>query len=104
MFNISRKVYVTNNIKTIVNNHGILELNEKHIEEKLDYKNFREIARKYNSDQTNYNYELVEEPKKHFNRIFVNEKLAIKVIMDCRTAETAKKFRARLVVEQYHVV
>ena len=63
----------------------------------------REITTKYNSNHRKHRYELVEEPKKQVNRIFVDEKLAIKVIMDCRTT-MAHKFRARLGVKQYDII
>ena len=39
MTDISRKTYERNGIETIVDNDGILWLNEKHIEERLDRKN-----------------------------------------------------------------
>ena len=76
--------------------------NEKHTEERLDHKNLRETTTKYNSNHRRHRYELVEEPKKQFNRIFIDEKLAIKVIIDCRTA-SAHKFRTRLEFKQYDV-
>ena len=50
MVDISRKTYKRNGIKTIVNNNGMLLLNEKHIEEGLDHKNLREITMKHHSD------------------------------------------------------
>ena len=78
-------------------------LNEKHIEGGLDHKILREITTKYNSNHRKHRYELVEEPKKQVKRIFIEEKLAIKVIMDCRTA-MAYKFRARLGVKQYDII
>ena len=39
MTDISRKTYERNGKETIVDNDGILWLNEKHIEERLDRKN-----------------------------------------------------------------
>ena len=62
----------------------------------------REIAIKYYSDHRKHRYELVEEPKKQSNRIFIDEELAIKVIMDCRTT-SAHEFRATLGFKQYDV-
>ena len=41
--------------------------------------------------------------KLQVNRIFINEKLAIKVIIDCRTT-SAHEFRTRLGFEQYDVI
>ena len=78
-------------------------LTEKHIEEGLDHKKLREIKTKYNSNHRKHRNEPVEEPKKHDNKMFIDEILAIKVIMDCRTAP-AHKFRARLGFKQYDVI
>ena len=78
-------------------------LNEKHAEEKLDHKYFQEITEKYHFDHRKHRYELVDEPKKQCNRIFMDEKLAIKVIMDCRTT-SSHKFRTRLGFKQYNVI
>ena len=54
------------------------------------------------SDHRKHRHELVEEPKK-VSRIIIDEKLAIKVIMDCRTT-SAHKFRTRLGFKQYDVI
>ena len=61
----------------------------------LDHKTLQEIATKYHSNRRKLRYELVEEPKKQSNRFLIDEKLADKVIMDCRTT-LAHKFRTRL--------
>ena len=63
-----------------------MRLNEKHIEDGLDYR-----------------YELIEESKKQCNRIFTNKRLAIKVNMDCRTTST-HKFRTKLGFKQCNVI
>ena len=80
MVNTSRKMYERSGIETIVGNDGILWLNKKHTEEGLDHRKHR--------------HELVDEPKKQSNRIFIDEKLATKVIMDCRTT-SVRKFKTR---------
>ena len=95
MVDISRETHQKNDIEKIVDNDGILWFDEKHIEEGLGHKNLREITIKYHSDHRKHRYELVEEPKKQCNRIFIDEKLAIKEIMDCRKTP-AHKFRTRL--------
>ena len=74
-------------------------LNYKHIEEGLDHKNLRKITTEYHSDHRKHRYEIAEESKKQCNRIFVDEKLAVKVIMDC-TATSAHKLRTRLGFKQ----
>ena len=103
MVDISRETHQKNDIEKIVDNDGILWFDEKHIEEGLGHKNLQEITIKYHSDHRKHRYELVEEPKKQCNRIFIDEKLAIKVIMDCRKTP-AHKFRTRLRFKQYDVI
>ena len=71
--------------------------------EGLDHEDLREITIKYNSNHRKHRYELVEEPKKQVNRIFIDEKLAVKVIMDWTTT-TPHKFRTRLGFKQYEVI
>ena len=83
--------------KVIVDNDGILRLNEKHIEEGLNHKHLRQITKKYNSNHRKHRNELVEKPKRQ------NEKFAIKIIMDSRTT-SAYKFRTRLGFIQYGVI
>ena len=102
MVDISRKTYERNAIETTVDNDGMLQLHEKHLEG-LYQKNLHEIATKYNSYHRKHRYELVEEAQNYVNRIFIDEKLAIKVIMDCRTT-MAHKFRTRLGFKQYDVI
>ena len=60
-------------------------LNEKHIKEGLDQKNLEEITIKYHSDHRKHKYEIIDETKKQPNRIFIDEQLTVKVIMDFRT-------------------
>ena len=91
MADISRKTYEGNSIQT------------ESLEESLDHKNVRKITEKCYSGQRKYKSELVEEPKKQINRISIDKKLAIQVIMDCRTT-SAHKFRTRLAFKQYHVI
>ena len=103
MVDISREMLERNGIGKIVDNDEVLWLNEKLLEEGLDYKNLREITIKYHSDHRKHRYELVEEPKKKVNRTFIDEKLAIKVITYCRIT-SAHKFRTRLGFKQYDVI
>ena len=103
MVYISRKTHERNVIGAIVDNDGILWLNEKHMEEGLDHKTLREITIKHHSDHRKRKYELVEEPKREVNRILIDEKLAVKLIMDCKTT-TAHTFRTRLGFKQYDVI
>ena len=62
-----------------------MQLNEKHLEEGIDHTNVQEITTKYHSNHRKHRYERVKKPKKQCNKIFTNKRLAIKIIMDCRT-------------------
>ena len=84
MADISRKVYEINGIEKIAYHDGISWLNGKRIEDGLDHKDWRKITITYHTYQRKRRYELVEEPKKQVDRIFIEEKLTVKVIMDCR--------------------
>ena len=53
-----------NDIETIADSDGILWLNEKHIEEGLDYKHLRVITIKHHPNHRTHKYELVDKPKK----------------------------------------
>ena len=45
MSHLNRDAYERNGIETIVDNDGILSLNEKNVEEGLDHKNLQEITK-----------------------------------------------------------
>ena len=60
-------------------------LNKRKIEEGLDHKNVLEITIAYHLGHRKHKYKLVEEPKKQVNIIFIDKKLAMKMIMNCRT-------------------
>ena len=85
MVDIRRETYKKNGLETIVDNDGILWLNGKHIEEELDHKNLRAITLKYLSNHRKHIYEPVDKPEKQANRICIDKKLALKVIMDIGT-------------------
>lgn len=70
-----------------------LWLNEKHIDEGLDHKNLVSLQENILKLYRKNRYEIVDEPKKQPNIIFVKGKLAIKVIMNCRIT-TTNNFRA----------
>ena len=59
-----------------------LWLNEKHIEEKLGYKNLTAITNIYNKIYKKHRYELVDEPIKQPNRRFLRIDLALKIIKE----------------------
>ena len=85
MANTNRKTHERNGIESIAENDEILQLNEKYIEEGLNHKHLREITTKYHPGHKKHRYGLVGKPKKEWNRTFVDEKLPVKWIMDCRT-------------------
>ena len=78
-------------IETILDKDGILWLNEKHKEKDLDHKNFLATTL---SNHSKHRYELIGEPKKQGNIIFIDKKLATIIIMECRTT-SGPKFRTR---------
>ena len=73
MVDVRRKTDESNGIEKIVNNDGILWLNEKHIEEGLDHKNLREITTKYSPNHRKQRYELVEERIEFLYRKICNQ-------------------------------
>ena len=103
MVGIIRMTYERNYVETMVDSDGILWLNEKHIEEGLDYKNLQMVTVKYLSDPRKQRYELENEPKRQRNRIFMHKELTTKVFMDCRRT-AAHKFRTGLGCKQYDII
>ena len=79
MFDISRKRYGRTGVQTIVDSDGILSLNEKKIKGRFDHKKLQLTTVKYLSDHGKHKYELVDEPKKQPNRIFIHKELAAKL-------------------------
>ena len=100
MVDISKKTYERNGLETVADNDEILWLNEKYIKGGLDHKHLREITIKYHSGHRKHRYELEAKSGKQYNMIFIDEKLAVKVIMDCRKT-SVHKFRTRLGFKQY---
>ena len=70
------------------NDIGMLQLNEKHVEEKLGHENLPVIKNRYDSVFKKRRHELADKPKKQPNRRFLRSDLALKLIMDCRTDES----------------
>ena len=75
----------------------------KTYKEGLDYKNLQEITTKYNPNYRKHRYVLADKPKTQVNGIFIEKKLAIKVIMDCRTT-VSHKVRTTLGLKQYNAI
>ena len=73
MVDLSIKAFIRNGVETKVDMNGILWFNEKHTEEGLDHKNLQVAIVKYPSGYRKHGYELVDEPKKQLNRIFIHE-------------------------------
>ena len=80
MVDINKKTYENNGIEVIVDGVDMLCLNEKHIEEKLGYKNLQVITNKYDPVYKKHRNKLVDKT--------IRSDLALKVIMDCRTDES----------------
>ena len=75
----------------------------ENIEEELGHKHLQEITIKYHSNHRELRYELRDKPRKQSNRIFIDSKFGIKVIMDRRTI-SAHKFRTRLGFKRYDFI
>ena len=80
-------------MKTIVDSNGLLQLNEKYIEE-LDHKTLPLTTAKYFSGQKKQTW-TIRQIKNSIHIIFICKELATKIIMDCRTT-VAPKFRTGL--------
>ena len=70
MVNKSRETNEKNCVETIVDNDGILWLNEKHITERLDHENLQVTPLKYLSDHKKYRYKLVDEQKNNQQNVY----------------------------------
>ena len=53
---IFKETFEKNGVKVIVDNNGMLWLNEKHIEKGLGHANLQVITKKYNSDCRKHRY------------------------------------------------
>ena len=103
MVHKSKETFERDDIQTILDSYRILWLNQKHMEEGFDHKHLCEITIKYHSNHRKHRYELVTKPKKQCNVIFKDDKLAIKLIMGCRTT-SFHKFRSILGFKLYDVI
>ena len=103
MVDISSKKNERNGIEIIVDNNELLWLNKKHIEEGLDHRDLIEIRANYHFSHRKHRYRVDNKSRKQCNRIFIDEKLGIKVIMDCKTT-SAHKFRRRLGFKLYDFI
>ena len=89
MVNITKETYENNGIKVITDKIGELLLNERHVQKQLGLKNLPALTNKYDKEYKKQRSELngsTEQP----HRRFIHEKLALKVIIDCRTDELCK--------------
>ena len=70
---------------------------------RIRFTNLQITTIKYISDHRKHRFELVHEHKKQPNLLFINKKLILKVIVDCRTT-AVHKFRIELRFKQYDVI
>ena len=82
---ITKETFQNNGIEIILDSVNALWLHEKNIEEKLDHKNLPVVTNKYNKIYKKRRYKLVDKPIKQSNRKSLDDNLALKIIMDCRT-------------------
>ena len=89
MANITRERWEANGIEVITVKLGKLWLNERHVQQQLGLKNLPALTNQYPKDYKKHRSELdgsTEQP----NRRFTHVKLALKIIMNCRTDESCK--------------
>ena len=89
MANITKETYEKNVIKLITDKIGELWLNERHVLKHLGLKNLPSLTNKYDKEYKKQRSDLsgsTEQP----HRRFMHEKLALKVIIDCKTDESCK--------------
>ena len=89
MANITRETYEANDIGVITDKLGELWLNERHVQEQLGLKNLPALRNQYPKEYKKHRSELNESTEQP-NRRFIHVKLALKVIMNCRTDESCK--------------
>ena len=89
-------------VEIIVDNGGILRLNEKHIKEGLDHKSLPKYTVRFLSRHRKQRIDLVDESKRQPEIIFIHKELAIKVIVDCRIT-AAHKFKTILDFKEHGV-
>ena len=89
---ITKKTYENNGIEVITDKIGGLWLNQRHIPEQLGLKNVSALTNKYDEEYKKCRYGL-NESEKQSHRRFIHVKLALKVILDCRTIEPCTFFK-----------
>ena len=87
MVNITKEKYENNVIEVMTDKFGKLWLNEKHVQEQLGHKNVVALTNKYQKKYKKHRSESNESTKQP-NRRFIQNDLALNVIMDCRTDES----------------
>ena len=94
MANITRETYEANSIQVITDKFDELWLNERHIQKQLGLKNLPALTNQYPKEYKKHRSEL-DGPTEQPNKRFTHEKLALKIIMNCRTDESCK-FKKKL--------
>ena len=84
---LPKKTYENNGIEVIADKIGKLWLNERHIQKQLRLKILPALTNKYDEKYKKCRYEL-DESEKQSHRRFIHVNLVLKVILDCRTAES----------------
>ena len=71
----------------------------------FDYKIFWMTAVKFFSANRKHRHEILDEPKKQPNIIFIDKELTTKVILDCRTTTAHNsRTRTRLGLRHYDII
>ena len=86
MANITRETYEANDIKVITDKFGELWLNV-HVQQQLGPENVPTLTNQYPKENKKQRSELNDSTEQP-NRRFIHAKLALKIIMNCRTDES----------------
>ena len=89
MANITRETWNANGTEVITDKLVKLWLNESHVQKQLGFKNLLALTNQYPKKYEKQRFELdasTEQP----NIRFIHVKLALKIIMNCRTDESWK--------------
>ena len=89
MANIIRETFEANGVEVITDKLGKLWLNERHVQEQLGLKNIPAFTNQYPKEFKKHRFEL-DGSTEQLNRRFIHVKLALKIMMNCKTDESCK--------------
>ena len=91
---VTKETYEATGIELITDESGKLWLSERHVQEQLGLKNLPALIKQYAKEYKKQRSELNDSTEQP-NRRFIHVKLALKIIVNCRTDESCK-FKKKL--------